>query len=377
MATMLIVIYFSFISLGLPDSLLGSAWPVMHVFLNVNIAYAGILSAISSIFTMFSSLLAFYMNKKFGTGKTIAYSTLLTSFALFFYSVSTSFLLLIPLSCALGFGGGAIDAALNNYVSLNYKSKHMSFLHACWGVGATLGPIILSFGLSESNYQMGYRIISIIQFFLAIIQFASISKFDAVENEYKEIKKEDTAKGKITGKIFLACLSFFLYCAVENSLFIWIATFFVNHIQTGNVTGAHATSMFFFGITGGRLLSGFISDKIGSKKMIYIGCAIAILSGVGIALSNNVILSMIIFLIAGIGFGPIFPSMMYRTPKRFGIENSSKIIGRQMASASAGSLVGPPLMGLLILNVSYYFIPLLIGLMGLLLVFVNTIIEKK
>jgi MFS family permease len=178
MTLLLVIIYVTFISLGLPDSLLGSSWPILHTILNVPTEYAGILSFITCICTVISSLLAMWLNKTLGTGKTIAISTLMTSFALFGYSIAPVFWLLIPFSIVLGLGAGAIDSALNNYVALKYKSSHMAFLHAFWGLGATLGPLILSIGLSENNYKFGYRTIAIIQFSLSILQFIFIKKFD-------------------------------------------------------------------------------------------------------------------------------------------------------------------------------------------------------
>jgi MFS family permease len=185
----------TFISLGLPDSLLGSAWPILHTVLNVPVEYAGILSFTTSICTVIASLSAMWLNKRLGTGKTIAISTLMTSIALFGYSFSPTFWFLIPFSLILGLGGGAIDSALNNYVALNYEAKHMSFLHAFWGLGATFGPLILSIGLSDNNYKFGYRTIAIIQLFLAIVQFFFVKKFDSTET-HRNLKTENSTEAK-------------------------------------------------------------------------------------------------------------------------------------------------------------------------------------
>ncbi len=381
MTLLLVIIYVTFISLGLPDSLLGSSWPILHTILNVPTEYAGILSFITCICTVISSLLAMWLNKTLGTGKTIAISTLMTSFALFGYSISPVFWLLIPFSIVLGLGAGAIDSALNNYVALKYKSSHMAFLHAFWGLGATLGPLILSIGLSENNYKFGYRTIAIIQFSLSILQFIFIKKFDQEEK-----KKTVTIDGKEVTNIFegtsrewtkyLAMLAFFCYCSIETSMLIWIPTYGVNFLKVSTADGARISSLFFIGITGGRLISGFISNKIKSVPLIYISAIISTLSALILLLNLNNTLSIISVLFIGLGFAPLYPSMIHRTPRRFGSVLSPKIIGLQMASAYLGSAFMPPFIGIVMLNLGYLFLPALVLIFSIFIIVLTKITES-
>ncbi len=383
MTVLLLVVYITFISLGLPDSLLGSAWPILHSVLNVPTEYAGILSFITCMGTVVSSLSAMWLNKTFGTGKTIAFSTLLTSFALFGYSFSSSFLMLIPLSIVLGLGAGAIDSALNNYVSLHYKANHMSYLHAFWGLGATLGPLILSIGLSSNNYQFGYRLIATLQLFLAIIQVFFIKKFDKTETkDIKALENGEAARNIIKGTsrewtAYLAMLSFFFYCAAESSMFVWISTYSVNFLYFNPAMGARIASMFFIGITGGRVLSGIISEKVGIANMIYLSSVISAIAAFIMFLNINSNLSVLCVLLIGFGFAPIYPSMIHRTPRRFGSAFSSKIIGQQMATAYLGSAFMPPIIGIIMLRLGYSFLPLMVLVFSLIVIVLTKIVEVE
>ncbi|MGD1821525.1 MAG: MFS transporter [Pleomorphochaeta sp.] len=380
MTVLLFVIYITFISLGLPDSLLGSAWPIMHSILNVPQEYAGILSFATCICTVISSLSAMWLNKHLGTGKTIAISTLMTSFALFGYSFSSSFVLLIPLSLVLGLGAGAIDSALNNYVALKYKSSHMSFLHAFWGLGATVGPLILSIGLSSNNYQLGYRIIASIQLSLAVVQFLFVKRFNSEENQKTINKDGKEVRNIIEGTSrdwtkYLAMLAFFLYCSIETSMFVWVSTYSVNYLNFSIAEGARIASMFFVGITGGRLISGFISNKIKTVPLIYISAMISTVFALVMILNFNKYISALSILFIGIGFAPLYPSMIHRTPRRFGSIISPKVIGQQMASAYIGSAFMPPLVGVIMLRFGYLFLPYLILIFSVLIIIVTKIIE--
>ncbi len=382
MTILLVIIYITFISLGLPDSLLGSAWPILHSVLNVPTEYAGILSFTTCICTVISSLSAMWLNKHLGTGKTIAISTLMTSFALFGYSISTSFLLLIPLSIVLGLGAGAIDSAINNYVALKYESNHMSFLHAFWGLGATLGPLILSIGLSTNNYQLGYRIIASIQLSLAIIQFFFIKKFDKEEKNKTKIIDGKEVLNIIKGTSrdwtsYLAMLAFFFYCSIETSMLVWVSTYSVNYLNFSPAMGARISSLFFIGITSGRLISGFISERIKTVNMIYYGAIISSLAGLLMFLNLNSNVSAISVLVIGLGFAPLYPSMIHRTPRRFGSELSPKIIGFQMASAYIGSAFMPPIVGIVMLKFGYKFLPFLVLLFSIIIIILTSIIEVK
>ena len=382
MTILLVIIYTTFISLGLPDSLLGSAWPVLHSVLNVPTEYAGILSFTTCIATVISSLLAMWLNKTFGTGKTIAISTLMTSVALFGYSFSSSFLMLIPLSIVLGLGGGAIDSALNNYVSLNYRAKHMSFLHAFWGLGATLGPLILSIGLSSNNYQFGYRLIASIQLILAIVQLFFIKRFNKAETNKTTAREGEELSNFFEGTSrawtsYLAMLAFFFYCSVETSMFVWIATYSVNYLNFSIANAARIASLFFIGITSGRILSGIISEKVGTVNMIYLSAIISSLASILMLFNFNSNISAICVLIIGFGFASLYPSMIHRTPRRFGSAISSKIIGYQMASAYLGSAFMPPVIGVIMLSFGYRILPFLIFFFSLIIIILTKIIEVQ
>lgn len=382
MTILLVIIYISFISLGLPDSLLGSAWPIMHSILNVPTEYAGILSFSVCIGTVFSSLSAMWLNRTIGTGKTISISTMLTSFALFGYSFSSSFLLLIPISIVLGLGAGAIDSAINNYVALKYKANHMAFLHAFWGLGATLGPLILSIGLSNNNYRLGYRIIASIQLFLSIVQFLFIKKFDKEENKKTIVVDGKEVKNIIVGisrewTKYLAMLAFFFYCSIETSMLIWISTYSVNFLKFNIADGARITSLFFIGITSGRLISGLITKKIDTVSLIYVSAIISSVFSFFLLLNINRYFSIFCILVIGLGFAPLFPSMIHRTPRRFGSILSPKIIGLQMASAYIGSAFFPPFIGVIMINYGYQFLPILVLFFSLFIIIVTIKIEKK
>lgn len=382
MTLLLVIVYITFISLGLPDSLLGSAWPILHLVLEVPTEYAGILSFTTCICTVLASLSAMWLNKTLGTGKTIAISTLMTSFALFGYSFSPTFWFLIPLSIVLGLGGGAIDSALNNYVALNYEAKHMSFLHAFWGLGATLGPLILSIGLSSNNYRFGYRVIASIQLFLAIIQFFFVKNFDKTERPIdKSVDTSNRSKIIIEGtsrswSAYLAMLAFFFYCSAETAMFIWVSTYSVNYLNVDVAMSARIASMFFIGITAGRILSGLISEKIGIINMIYLSAIISAISAFVMFLNINTVISIFSILIIGFGFAPLYPSMIHRTPRRFGSAQSPKIIGYQMASAYLGSAFMPPIMGIVMIKLGYKSLPILVFIFSLLIFILTKIIEK-
>ncbi|MCI1208664.1 MAG: MFS transporter [Treponema sp.] len=367
MSFLLIIIYLSFISLGLPDSLLGAVWPVMQPEFGVSVPFGGYLGMTVSVCTVISALSAMWLHKHLGTGKTIAISTTLTALSLLGYSLAPSFWMLFPLAVVLGLGGGAIDSALNNYVAVHYRARHMSFLHACWGVGATVGPLILSVFLAHGSWRNGYRLIAVIQGILAALQFISMplwKKQDSIEQNPGE-----TMKGTVNPRTkILAMLSFLFYCAYETSCILWIATYFVRKLGTDKVSGARASSAFFFGITAGRFLSGFISDKVGVKRMIYLGSAIAFLGSAGLLVTTSLPAAYALTLLIGLGCAPIYPSMIHRTPRRYGSELSPKIIGLQMATAYIGSTAVPPLAGLLAVHSSFSIIPI-IGLFCMLMVF--------
>jgi len=352
MATiLLIIIYLAFISLGLPDSMLGAAWPVAYAQLGAPVSYAGFVSIGITIGTVVSSLISVRVIRKFGTGGVTAACVLLTASALLGISFTHSFVVLLLLAIPLGLGGGAIDAALNNYVALHYKASHMSFLHSFWGVGATISPLIMSQFLKQNgNWQGGYRFVSIIQMSLAAIMFITLPLWGKVSHAGVDelhggpIEIDNRAAIKKRGAIF-AVLSFFFYCAGEASVGLWAATYFVSVRGVDPSVAASWGSLFFFGIMGGRMISGLLAMRVKERTLINIGLMIAVLGALLLALPLPQMFSLAGLLLFGLGCAPVFPNLIHITPQRFGANYSQAIIGLQMASAYVGATLMPPVVG--------------------------------
>ena len=364
MATiLLIIIYLAFISLGLPDSLLGAAWPVAYTQLGVPLSYAGLVSISITIGTVISSLISVRVIRRFGTGGVTAACVLLTGGALLGISFAQNFVFLLLLAIPLGLGAGAIDAALNNYVALHFKASHMSFLHSFWGVGATISPLIMSHYLRQNgNWHGGYRLVSIIQLSLAVIMFVTLplwgkvshGKADELTGELPEINNRAAIQKR--GAIF-AVLSFFFYCAGETSLGLWAATFFVQARGVDPSVAASWGSLFFFGIMGGRMISGLLAIRVKERTLIHIGLAIALFGVVLLALPLAQWCALAGILLFGLGCAPVFPNLIHITPQRFGKHYSQAIIGLQMAAAYLGSTLIPPLVGWIGQNHGFAWLP--------------------
>ena len=352
MATiLLVIIYLAFISLGLPDSMLGAAWPVAYTQLGAQVSYAGFVSIAITVGTVISSLVSVRVIRKFGTGGVTAACVLLTALALLGISFTHSFVVLMLLAIPLGLGGGAIDAALNNYVALHYKASHMSFLHSFWGVGATISPLIMSHFLKQSGYwQGGYRLVSIIQLSLALVMFLTLplwgrvshAKPDEMVEEHIEIDNRAAIKKKGAS---MAVLSFFFYCAGEASVGLWAATYFVSVRGVDPSIAASWGSLFFFGIMGGRMISGLLAMRIKERTLINFGLVIAVLGALLLALPLPQGFSLAGLLLFGLGCAPVFPNLIHITPQRFGAKYSQAIIGLQMAAAYVGATLMPPVVG--------------------------------
>jgi fucose permease len=352
MATiLLVIIYLAFISLGLPDSMLGAAWPVAYAQLGAPVSYAGFVSIAITVGTVISSLVSVRMIRKFGTGGVTAACVLLTACALLGISFTHSFVVLMLLAIPLGLGGGAIDAALNNYVALHYKASHMSFLHSFWGVGATISPLIMSHFLKQSGYwQGGYRLVSIIQLSLALVMFltlplwgrVSYAKPDEMVEEHIEIDNRAAIKKKGAS---MAVLSFFFYCAGEASVGLWAATYFVSVRGVDPSIAASWGSLFFFGIMGGRMISGLLAMRVKERTLINTGLIVAVFGAVLMILPLPQFFSLAGLLLFGLGCAPVFPNLIHITPQRFGKNYSQAIIGLQMASAYVGATAMPPVVG--------------------------------
>ena len=393
MVTLLLaLIYLAFISLGLPDSLLGSAWPQMHLDLGAQLSMEGIISMLISCGTVISSLFSEKIIYKFGTGMISAVSTLLTAVALFGFSVSGNFYMLCFLAIPYGLGAGAIDAALNNYVALHFASRHMSWLHCFWGIGAAVGPYVMGVAMSlGKGWRGGYLAISVIQLVLTIVLFAALPlwKINQEKNEESITEKKEPKKlieiFKIKGVAFVL-IAFFCYCAVEQTTGLWTSSYFVINRGLSNHTAASFVGLFYIGITGGRFLSGFIADKFGDKKMIRLGICGILIGVVFLLIPANQLFSSYkmlkeIFPLIGLGFvgfggAPIYPSVIHATPDNFGKENSQAIIGIQMAFAYMGVIIMPALFGIISQYITIALFPIYIMLITLVMFIMSEKMNK-
>ena len=352
MSSLLIaIIYLAFISLGLPDSLIGSAWPVMHTQLNVPTSYAGIVTMLIAGGTIVSSLFSDRLTRKFGAGMVTSCSVLLTALALMGFSVTHSFAPLCIWAIPYGLGAGAIDAALNNYVALHFKARHMSWLHCFWGVGASISPYIMSYSLTGGmGWEHGYRIVGMIQIGLTAVLFLSLPLWKNRKNEAVTGTEAPRALRfrqalRIKG-VPMILLTFFAYCALESSAGLWASSYLVQARGADPIVAAKFAALFYMGITFGRFLSGFISEKMGDKKLIRTGILIVAAGCILVVIPFSTdVPALIGLIIIGLGCAPIYPSVIHATPSNFGRENSQAIIGIQMASAYAGSTFMPPVFG--------------------------------
>lgn len=364
------IIYIAFISLGLPDSLIGSAWPAMHETLNVPVSYAGIITMTISVGTVISSLAAGFLSKKFRASTITAASILLTAIALLGFSIFNSFTIIWLLALPYGLGAGAIDATLNNYVAIHYASKHMSWLHAFWGIGASLSPYIMGFALTnQHNWQLGYKIIGIIQLIITLIIVISFPQWRKVEHTQSETTLTDNLKEPMTittkkpirtiKGIIPALLTFIAYAAVEQTSGLWASTFFVSSRHISIDIAAMFASLFYIGITVGRLISGFVADYFTDRQLIHIGMFSALLGTILLFVPYQ-ITALFGLLVIGLGCAPVFPSLIHATPTTFGKKNSQSIMGFQMASSYLGTTFLPPLFGIISSQLSTSYFPLYI-----------------
>ena len=372
---LLALIYIAFISLGLPDSLLGSGWPIMHEELGVPVSFMGIVTMVISGGTIVSSLFSDKLTAKLGTKIVTVISVFLTVIALFGFSFSKNFPMLIVFAIPYGLGAGAIDAALNNYVAIHYKARHMSWLHCFWGVGTIASPFIMGYALRRTVWNDGYRIVGFIQLAIALLLLVTLPVWRVNESSAQVTKKSlgITDALKIKGVPFLL-IGFFAYCAAEATAMQWASTYFVEVKGVAADRAATFASLFYIGITAGRFICGFITDKLGDRKLIIIGTAV-VFSGI-VALSlpiNSYITAVIAFIAIGVGCAPIYPCIIHSTPQNFGAENSGAIIGIQMASAYVGTTFAPPLFGLIGRAVGFSIMPLYLSVFtALMIIMVET-----
>ncbi|MEK5206854.1 Fucose permease [Psychrobacillus psychrotolerans] len=377
MATfLLIIIYLAFISLGLPDSLLGAAWPVMQGDLGAPLETAGLLFMTIACGTIISSLISGRILKRYGTGKVTFVSVLMTAVALLGFHFAPSIVWLMVCAVPLGLGAGAVDTGLNDYVAVNYKARHMSWLHCFWGVGATLGPIIMAqfiSGDSSSSWRNGYFLIAAIQFALVIILFftlplwkkVKVKRNDRLLEEIDELKdvineKETNTKPLQTKGVKWALTTFFFYCGVEATVGLWGSSFLVNIKGISVATAAGWISFYYAGITVGRLITGFITYKVTNRTLIRWGQLIALSGAIILVLPLPSAFSFVGFIIVGLGLAPIFPCMLHETPTRFGKKHSQTIMGYQMAFAYTGTTFMPPLLGFMASQMTIGIFPIVI-----------------
>jgi len=364
---LLIIIYLSFISLGLPDSLLGSAWPSMYGSLNVPLRYAGYISMVIAGGTVISSFFSAKIIRRLGTGIVTALSVAMTAAALLGFSFSNSFVLLCLWAVPLGLGAGSVDAALNNYIALHYKAKHMSWLHCFWGIGASVGPIIMSFFLINKNsWNLGYRAIGLLQCCLVTVLIFTVSlwKKNKPQNNDEENKSHQGIKYKElfhTAGVKQILIAFFCYCSLESTAGLWGSSFLVMEKNISPEIAARWISLYYIGITSGRFISGFLTMKFSNRQMVRLGQAFIVCGIIALIIPAGKLLLLPGFFIIGLGCAPIYPSLLHETPLNFGKEKSQAIMGIQMASAYIGSTFIPPLFGRITSYLSFKFFPLFIG----------------
>lgn len=361
---LLAVIYLSFISLGLPDSLLGSAWPSMYVEFGVPISYAGIIAMVISAGTVISSLQSDRLTRRFGTGVVTTVSVAMTALALFGFSVTHSFPLLCLWAIPYGLGAGSVDASLNNYVALHYASRHMSWLHCMWGVGASIGPYIMGFALAGGQtWNMGYRYIALIQTVLTAILFFSLPLWKKRGGEASETSDGKAAKALTLRQIIAipgakaVLITFFCYCALEQTAGLWAGSYLALFKGYTAEAAAEYAALFYIGITVGRALSGFLTLKFNDVQMIRLGAAVILLGLVILLLPLGSYAAPFGLVLIGFGCAPIYPCIIHSTPAHFGADKSQAVIGVQMAFAYVGTSLMPPLFGLIANHIHVALLP--------------------
>ena len=378
---LLAIIYISFISLGLPDALLGAAWPTMSVEFGVPISYAGVVSIIISLGTIVSSLLSDRLTRRFGPGKVTAVSVMMTAAALAGFAFSGNYWLLCLWAVPYGLGAGGVDAALNNYVALHYASRHMSWLHCMWGLGASTGPYIMGFALTRNlGWSGGYWIIAILQVILSGAIVASLPLWKKSANAES---KEAASKPLSMKQIFTipgakeVVIAFFCYCGLEQTAGLWASSYLVLKDGLDPEYAASLASLFYIGITAGRAVSGFLTYKFDDTNMIRLGQVVLAAGVVVMLLPMGYMATMVGLIMMGLGCAPIYPSVIHSTPAHFGAQNSQALVGVQMASAYVGCLLLPPLFGLIAEHISAGWLPWYLAAILVVMVIMCEMLNKK
>ena len=372
---LLVIIYLCFISLGLPDSLFGTAWPVIYPELEIGVSMAGVFTFVTCMFTIVASLVSARAIKRFGTGMVSAVSTLLTAVAMYGISTADSMLMFCIYAVPFGLGAGCIDAALNNYVALHYKASHMNFLHCFYGVGVTISPFIMSLMLERSSWRSGYIIVAAIQLVIAVIIIVSLPLWKRVQNGSGKSENEEKEEIRIISyremakdpRAVATWLIFIAYCGLEISAGSWGSTYLVLTKGVSPELAARCVMLYYDGLALGRLVSGFAASKLSPKSLIYIGYAVLGASVVVLLIPSSYMVSAVALFMIGFGEGPIYPNLMHLTPIHFGREMSHSMMGAQSASAFIGSAFLPPLFGVIAQNISAGMLPLYLVVLYLVL----------
>lgn len=370
MATLLLVlIYMAFISLGLPDALLGAGWPVMQGDLGVPIGFAGILQMVIAGGTIVSSIFSGRILRRFKTGLTTAVSVGMTAFALFGFAFSPSFFWLILAAVPLGLGAGSVDAGLNSYVAAHYQSRHMSWLHSFWGLGALLGPLVLASLLSRGiSWRLGYRTIAYFQTILMVVLVMALPLWRVVHGSRAKTDNGVARQAHPSIGFLLrikgarsAMLTFFMYTGIEATMGLWGGSYLYRVESLSAVDAATWVSVFYASITVGRFLNGFATYRFSNHRLMLAGEMTILIGILLIILPLPLPATMLGFILIGLGCAPIFPSMQHATPDHFGMEHTQDLIGLQMAAAYIGTLVLPPMFGFVAERFSLSLLPAFLG----------------
>ena len=357
---LLVVIYLAFIALGLPDSLLGNGWPVMHIDFGVPLSYAGIVSTIIAVGTIVASLLSDRLTKGLGTGMVTAVSVALTALGLMAFCFSDHFWQLCFWAVPYGLGAGGVDAVLNNYMALHYESRHMNWLHSMWGVGATTGPFIMGWALAgQYSWHGGYFVIGAIQIVIVILLFLSLPLWKQRKTDRKAERVESLSFGEVLSikgsKEIMA--AFFCYCALEQTTGLWAASYLVFKGGLPEDMASRFAGFFFLGIMVGRIVSGFLTFRRSDSQMIRLGCAGVFIGLTAILLPFDGIFTVLGLILLGLGCAPIYPAIVHSIPAFFGEERSQAVMGIQIAGGYVGLCVMPPLFGPVANHISVALLP--------------------
>ncbi len=349
-AILMIVIYIAYVGLGIPDSLFGAVWPAIYREFDVPVSYANFVTTLISCGTIVSSLMSAKLISRFGTGKVTAFSTALTALALLGFSLSGNMVWLCLFALPLGLGAGSVDTALNNYVALNCKVTHMSFLHCAYGVGVSVSPYLMSFALrGDDGWHSGYRTMFFFQLAIAAVTFLSLPLWKKVKEEKAaEETQERVVKNRDILKMPTARASIMVFmasCAIEAVCLGWGSTFLVNSKGMTPDMAAQTITFYFVGMTLGRFLSGVVGNKLSSVKIILIGEAVTLAAVILVMLPLPTVAAGIGLFMIGLGNGPLFPNMTHLTPIHFGKDVSQSFIGLQMAMSYVSILASPVIFG--------------------------------